>query len=747
VFDRYHRLCERLVCLLDMFSTSMQYRDLRLGSGTVVMREIGRRFEVSLNLFRDEEHDILDFESTHASRFDKDFKNFQENTVVPLEKELMSTVHAAFENTVSSIADSLRLLKRLRNVLRRDDFARVLNKRLRVIFNHYARDLDIVETIYERDKETPIMERDAPPITGHILWSRRFVQRVREPMEMFQDMAPELLLEHDSKKVVKQFNKILKVLLTYEYVWFQAWCRTIKDAASGLDATLLVRARMNSSNENSQIVEEEYTVNFDSNLLRLTREAQFLSRLDFVLPSLASKILVQATRLKLYRDQLKHLLEEWNRVRDKIIPHMRNMFRSHLHHVETRFRPGLVTLTWASPSIENFRKDVTDTIQWFDQLVSECNRIFDRNISINLKQIRQVELFCPQNRGTIALDTFVATQRKLASKGAELFASKTSQVENETRNIMRLALHATAPCGKTFLTNHTDTIEHVMQCRSYISNLNYEALRGAVDSALRSMKNRMCDRLSSGSFLPLHGNRMPFFSIDVQLVVPHVRMNPSLDAVQRSVNQAAKSIVQSLSNVYMWVQDESEVRKSLLSSSSLSSSSSSDKTYFDPIASDIAIVRTCLSLTGGIHAMREEVQIFLDSFSHLSWLWTQDIQNAHRTYLETNHNRDITIGMHERELLKYMKIETEIGRIPSSHIVGSIALNLHNFKLQLRSLCRQWRVQFASTIRKEASTRLQALLSYVFSLSLCFSPYTISTNQTHTHTHTQQIHQDIRVHT
>ena len=144
------------------------------------------------------------------------------------------------------------------------------------------------------------------------------------------------------------------------------------------------------------------------------------------------------------------------------------MFRSHLSHVESRFRPGLVTLTWASPSIESFRKDVTDTIQWFDRLVSECNRIFDFNVSMNLKQIRQIELFRPENRGTVSLDTFVTTQRELASKGATLFTEKTLQVESETRNIMRLALHATAPCGKTFAKDDSETIVNVLRCRSYV---------------------------------------------------------------------------------------------------------------------------------------------------------------------------------------------------------------------------------------------------------------------------------------
>lgn len=39
------------------------------------------------------------------------------------------------------------------------------------------------------------------------------------------------------------------------------------------------------------------------------------------------------------------------------------------------------------------------------------------------------------------------------------------------------------------------------------------------------------------------GRKTPFFELDVQLSVPSVRLSPTLDDVQRSVNAAAASVL------------------------------------------------------------------------------------------------------------------------------------------------------------------------------------------------------------
>ena len=59
-----------------------------------------------------------------------------------------------------------------------------------------------------------------------------------------------------SKKIVKSYNKVVKTLVAFEYVWFDAWCKQVERARAGLQATLLVRHPSN----------KKVYVNFDPGL-------------------------------------------------------------------------------------------------------------------------------------------------------------------------------------------------------------------------------------------------------------------------------------------------------------------------------------------------------------------------------------------------------------------------------------------------------------------------------------------------
>ena len=55
-----------------------------------------------------------------------------------------------------------------------------------VIFHNYGLDLETVQRLYEKQKHAPPHVRNAPPVTGNILWSRQLMRRIEEPMGKFQ---------------------------------------------------------------------------------------------------------------------------------------------------------------------------------------------------------------------------------------------------------------------------------------------------------------------------------------------------------------------------------------------------------------------------------------------------------------------------------------------------------------------------------------------------------------------------------
>lgn len=65
-----------------------------------------------------------------------------------------------------------------------------------------------------------------------------------------------------------------------------------------------------------------------------------------------------------------------------------------------------------------------------------------------------------------------------------------------------------------------------------------QALMNAARASLLAVKSRLFRRVQTG-FLFI---QQPFFEVDVQLSIPTVRMSPSLEDVQKSVNRIAAQV-------------------------------------------------------------------------------------------------------------------------------------------------------------------------------------------------------------
>lgn len=78
--------------------------------------------------------------------------------------------------------------------------------------------------------------------------------------------------------------------------------------------------------------------------------------------------------------------------------------------------------------------------------------------------------------------------------------------------------------------------------------------------------------------------KVPFFELDVQLSVPSVRLSPTLEDVQASINAAAASVLGCAKRLYDW--GEADVTEAERFS------------FFEALGSDLEIVKTVLLLTG-----------------------------------------------------------------------------------------------------------------------------------------------------
>ena len=89
------------------------------------------------------------------------------------------------------------------------------NNQYSKLLQSYARELESVRKLYEKNKIEPTLPRNLPPISGRIAWARQLYRRITAPIKQLSKKA-EILSSEEGKSVVKNYNKMAQVLLEYE---------------------------------------------------------------------------------------------------------------------------------------------------------------------------------------------------------------------------------------------------------------------------------------------------------------------------------------------------------------------------------------------------------------------------------------------------------------------------------------------------------------------------------------------------
>ena len=53
-------------------------------------------------------------------------------------------------------------------------------------------------------------------------------------MKRFQSNKAVLGSSREAKRIVKAYNKVARTLVAFEYLWYEAWCKSVDAAKAGL---------------------------------------------------------------------------------------------------------------------------------------------------------------------------------------------------------------------------------------------------------------------------------------------------------------------------------------------------------------------------------------------------------------------------------------------------------------------------------------------------------------------------------
>ena len=297
-----------------------------------------------------------------------------------------------------------------------------------MIFHNYGLDLETVQKIYEKQKNSPPMFRNAPPVAGNIVWARHLLRRIEDPMRNFK-ANKNIMATKDSKKIIKSYNRVARALIEFETLWHQAWSKTIEAAKAGLQATLVIRHPKRPG---------RLAVNFDPEIMQLIRESKCLQRIGTAVPDSAKMVLLQHDKFRERSDHLRFLVREYDRIVARISPVMRTMIRPHIEAVERKMQPGMVFLTWQSMNVDRYVDTVRHTLLRFEELVEKISDLITNRIEGNIEIIAHTRLVNIPKDHSYTLEQFAAVQERMVSKKEKVMDSKNFEVECAVNDLVQL---------------------------------------------------------------------------------------------------------------------------------------------------------------------------------------------------------------------------------------------------------------------------------------------------------------------
>eukprot|EP00899_Mesostigma_viride_P009796 jgi/Mesvir1/18818/Mv04309-RA.2 len=669
IFSKFDLFCKRVGKLIDMFNTVHQFSVLSQHTHIEGLDEMIKNFFSIVDDFKRKPYDLMDYTK---NQFDRDFLEFNVN-IHELETALQGFINASFEN-ITSTEHALHLLRQFQAILSRDSLKADLEDKYMVIFQNYGLDLDAVQRIYEKYKHAPSLVRNAPPVAGCIMWARQLLRRIEEPMKKFSANRS-IMATKESKRIVKTYNKVAKALIEFETLWHQAWVKSIDSAKAGLQATLIVRHP-----ENGRLL-----VNFDKEILQLMRETKNLQRLGIEVPESAKMVLLQEEKFKSYYNQLSYALREYDRVMASILVVAKPLLGPHLDDLDKKIQPGMFILTWTSMNIDGYLHRIHNGLARLEELIRKINDMVENRVEANLKAISKTLLVDLPPDKSFTFEDFVTTQGRFIKKQTELMDVRNMEVERAVLDLIDLV--SSYPRENSEMQISPDLIA---KFKKHYSRLMYQAILSATKKSFNAMKRRLGSR-TSGGFLFVD---RPFFDVDVELSIPNVSMNPSLEDIQGAINTTAKRVLRCSSDLVAWGFGEVDGKP---------------LTFYDMIASDKEIVKSVLLLTGSIEGTKQHVMDYISTFSKYDFLWKHDMQGEYAEFMRTNP----TLDAFEAELRKYMDIEQEIGLIPPVHNIGAMSLETQPMKYSLKAEAASWKAQFAKNLHRQGHEDLKRLNNYM----------------------------------
>ncbi|XP_053374157.1 dynein axonemal heavy chain 8-like [Mercenaria mercenaria] len=695
IFGKFETFCKRLekiITLLKYIETFSSLPESRIEG----LEPFSSRFQQIFTSIKKKPYDVLDQRKTD---FDQDYDDFRRQL-----SDVEIGIEKFMNNSFKKIPSTLQALQLLEKFEKLDIPRLNIEQKYSTIFLQYGEEVEEIRKLYQKLKDDPSIPRNMPPVAGRITWVRQLAQRIFDPMEIFM-AHPSCLKGEESKKIIRNYNRLAKVLLEYEVMYHVAWKKSVEVCTNNLQVPVLIK----------HPTKEQLMANFDPYIFEVIKESEYMIKRDLDIPDDA-KVLVHSTeKLRDHYEKMQMLLGENTQIRSSIPPIFITPLSPVLRKVDSALRPGLFAHTWTSLSLPSFFRNVKDALKDLQIVVKQEN--------VCVITISNKSLITHFTVNDIKFTRITCLKEISETSLIYLKASEVSVSGSVTINYGETGTEEDA--------NEEQTVKEACdELNEHFKHKLVEALLRSTRYSLDVMRKRFFTRTNVHSFDDaaggVHDSRIPFFTADITLAIPNVVMQPNLEDIQQSLNKACQLILDISKGVYQWGQNRPDSNPVQAASRHGKRSSlclpgvSPDallllpmevtmKNYYKSVSENKDVSKFVMMMSSAMSSLKPDVLEALQRYSDYAFLWEKDRHEAVREFMEENP----ILSEYKAKLMMFKKLENYIDDIQISETVGPIELFTESLKLALRVEINAWKLLFGKELNETYKKKMEEILAFI----------------------------------
>ncbi|XP_076677676.1 dynein heavy chain 8, axonemal kl-3 isoform X2 [Andrena cerasifolii] len=728
VFGKFTTFKSRITKIMDVFQTALSYSIL-FSSAVEGIAVFANKFSSFFQDIASHDYDPLDHRKPY---FDADYDKFKK-TVTETETELRIFFYKCVSDA-PNITEALRVVARFEKL--HFKHLRIDRKYLELI-TLFQKEIEDVRDRYNEDRSDPPLSRNIPPIASRILWIRQLYRRIENPMEIYKQC--ERVLSHDyMQRCIKIYNALISVFIHYELIYHKAWYDSSEIVRLALASPILIRHPETN----------KYHLNFDSYIIEVIRESEHMARFGLEVPDYIQIITFCKDKIFSSYETVRKLVEENNTLRQTIPLLFLNLIRIVLVNLEIAFQPCLSVMTWTSlnisevcegiqqvvTSMQTFVKDIKDmkearvdevfesiseaVLMKLDKYPKQAAEILEDNIAYG--SIMASELEVKSSAAEKAVITiinkfmdFVIDESVQTTKYNWMDPDKVHKHISQTKLGKGKYEPGFAPIERTYKVQLHKVHQECMDLFAYFNSKLVEALVKCTKNSLKLLKKQIA--AISSSTTDEATRQTPILLTTFVLQIPNIAMVPSIEELQHSFGKLIIIVLENHKNIIVWGQRYTPPKRmsgggDKMPSAMKRTRNKSLKNYYQIISDHKEIVRSVMSLQGGILALKDDITQIANKYLRYSYIWTEKRNSIIQKFVDSE---PITQEINEK-FMEYDDLVAEIEMLPQKHIIGPIEINMNKLKLGLLVEARTWKTllgQMLSTTYKEKLKRITEYIS------------------------------------